>query len=121
MRWAPALLRALGFADGRRPCPSTVQRLFATLDGQARAEALSAHFGPVAVPLSAAAGSQGVAIDGKAQRGRLPFQQGGSPVHLLRAYCHEHGVVLAQEPIERGEEKSEAELTVAPALIARVA
>lgn len=114
-------LRRLGFADGCTPCQSTLQRLFCRLDGQALAEALSAHFGPVVVPLPAMPGSQGVAIDGKAQRGRLPFQQGGSPVHMLSAYCHEHGVVLAQEPIERGEEKSEAELTVAPALIARVA
>ena len=114
-------LRALGFVEGRTPCQSTLQRLFCKLDGQALAEALSAHFAPVAVPLPVVAGSQGVAIDGKAQRGRLPFQAGGSPVHALTAFCHEHGVVLAQEPIERGEEKSEAELTVAPALVARVA
>jgi predicted transposase YbfD/YdcC len=114
-------LRALGFAAGRTPCQSTLQRLFCKLDGQALAEALSAHFAPVAVPLPALAGSQGVAVDGKAQRGRLPFQEGGSPVHALSAFCHEHGVVLAQEPIEQGEEKSEAELTVAPALLARVA
>jgi predicted transposase YbfD/YdcC len=113
--------RALGFVAGRTPCQSTVQRLFCKLDGQALAEALSAHFAPIAVPLPVVAGSQGVAIDGKAQRGRLPFQVGGSPVHALTAFCHEHGVVLAQEPIERGEEKSEAELTVVPALVARVA
>src|SRR5664279_499020 len=114
-------LRALGFVAGRTPCQSTLQRLFCKLDGQALAEALSAHFAPVAVPLPVAAGSQGVAIDGKAQRGRLPFQVGGSPVHALSAFCHEHGVVLAQEPIDYGTEKSEAELTVAPALVARVA
>ena len=111
-------LRALGFLAGRTPCQSTLQRLFCKLDGQALAEALSAHFAPVAVPLPVVAGSQGVAIDGKAQRGRLPFQVGGSPVHALTAFCHEHGVVLAAEPIEHGEEKSEAELTVAPALVA---
>ena len=111
-------LRAMGFLGGRTPCQSTLQRLFCKLDGQALAEALSAHFAPVAVPL--AAGSRGVAIDGKAQRGRLPFQAGGCPVHALTAFCHERGVVLAQEPIERGEDKSEAELTVAPALVARV-
>jgi predicted transposase YbfD/YdcC len=114
-------LHALGFLAGRTPCQSTLQRLFCKLDGQALAEALSAHFAPVAVPLPVVAGSQGVAIDGKAQRGRLPFQVGGSPVHALTAFCHEHGVVLAAEPIERGAEKSEAELTVAPALVARVA
>ena len=107
-------LRALGFLAGRTPCQSTLQRLFCTRDGQALAEALN----PVAVPLPVVAGSRGVAIDGKAQRGRLPFQVGGSPMHALTAFCHEHGVVLAAEPIERGEEKSEAELTVAPALVA---
>ncbi len=112
--------RTLGFTTGRTPCQSTLQRLFCKLDGQALAEALSAHFAPVAAPLPVVAGSQGVAIDGKAQRGRLPFQVGGSPVHALTAFCHEHGVVLAQEPIEHGEQKSEAELTVAPALVARV-
>ena len=111
-------LRAMGFLGGRTPCQSTLQRLFCKLDGQALAEALSAHFAPVAVPLPVAAGSRGVAIDGKAQRGRLPFQAGGCPVHTLTAFCHERGVVLAQEPIERGEDKSEAELTVAPALVA---
>ena len=118
-------LRALGFLAGRTPCQSTLQRLFCRLDGQATPargypEALSAHFAPVAVPLPVVAGSRGVAIDGKAQRGRLPFPVGGSPVHAVTAFCHEHGVVLAAEPIERGEEKSEAELTVAPALVARV-
>ena len=119
-------LRALGFLAGRTPCQSTLQRLFCRLDGQATPargypEGLSAHFAPVAVPLPVVAGSRGVAIDGKAQRGRLPFQVGGSPVHALTAFCHEHGVVLAAEPIEHGGEKSEAELTVAPALVARIA
>ena len=114
-------LRAMGFLGGRTPCQSTLQRLFCKLDGQALAEALSAHFAPVAVPLPVAAGSRGVAIDGTARRGRLPFQAGGCPVHALTAFCHERGVVLAQEPIERGEDKSEGGLTVAPALVARIA
>lgn len=120
-RQAPALLRTFGFANGRTPRQSTLQRLFAKLDGAALSRTLSAHFAPVAVPLPVAAGEQGVAIDGKAQRGRLPFQVGGCPVHALTAFCHEQGLVLAHEPITQGEEKSEAELTVAPALIARIA
>jgi predicted transposase YbfD/YdcC len=62
-----------------------------------------------------------VAIDGKAQRGRLPFQDGGCPVHALTAFCHGHSVVLAHEPIAQGADKGEAEVTVAPALLARVA
>jgi predicted transposase YbfD/YdcC len=115
------LLRSLGVATGRAPCQSTLQRLFAKLNGAALSAALSAHFAPPAVPLPAAAGRQGVAIDGKAQRGRLPSQVGGCPVHALTAFCHEQGLVLAHEPITQGEDKSEAELTVAPALLARIA
>jgi predicted transposase YbfD/YdcC len=123
-RQSPALRRTLGFPTGRTPCQSTLQRLFSKLDGHALSVALGAHFAPAVVPVPAAdAPVQGVAMDGKAQRGRLPFQQGGCPVHALTAFCHEHGVVLAQEPIEPGQgtEKAEAELTVAPALLARVA
>ena len=122
-RQSPDLLRTLGFADGRTPCQSTLQRLFSKLDGQALAAALSAHFAPPVIPLPAGDGAQGVAVDGKAQRGRLPFQDGGCPVHALTAFCHEHGVVLAHEPIAPGHavEKGEAELTVAPTLLARIA
>jgi predicted transposase YbfD/YdcC len=122
-RQSPDLLRTLGFADGRTPCQSTLQRLFSKLDGHALAAALGAHFAPPVIPLPAEDSAQGVAVDGKAQRGRLPFQQGGCPVHALTAFCHEHGGVLAQEPIEPGQgtEKGEAELSVAPALLARVA
>lgn len=120
---APDLLRPLGFPDGRTPRQSTLQRLFSKLDGAALSTVLSAHFTPAVIPVPAREGEglQGVAIDGKAQRGRLPFQEGGCPVHALTAYCHERGLVLAHEPIEQGVEKSAAELTVAPALVARIA
>jgi predicted transposase YbfD/YdcC len=118
---APELLRTLGFSAGRSPCQSTLQRLFSKLDGHALAAALGAHFAPAVVPVPAGGGLQGVAVDGKAHRGRLPFQEGGCPVQALTACCHERGVVLAHEPITQGAEKGEAELTVAPALLARVA
>jgi predicted transposase YbfD/YdcC len=124
-RQAPDVLRTLGFPAGRTPCQSTLQRLFRKLDGHALSLALSRHFAPAAIPVPEQGKEtvQGVAIDGKAQRGRLPFQVGGCPVHALSAFCHEHEVVLAHEPIEpaQGDEKSKAELTVAPALLARIA
>ena len=120
-RQSPDVLRPLGFPDGHTPCQSTLQRLFSKLDGHVLAAALSAHFAPPVVPVLEGDAVQGVAVDGKAQRGRLPFQEGGCPVHALTAFCQEHGVVLAHEPIVQGADKGEAEVTVAPALLARVA
>lgn len=117
-----ATLAALGFPTARTPCQSTLQRLFRHLDGHAMAARLSACFGgPRPRPEPSAPAHQGVAIDGKAQRGRLRFARAGCPVHALSAFCHDTGIVLAHEPIAAGLEKAEAELTVAPALLARVA
>jgi predicted transposase YbfD/YdcC len=100
-----------------------LQRLFSKLDGHALSVALSTPCAPAAIPVPVPQDDavQGVAVDGTGQRGRLPFQDGGCPVHALTAFCHEHGVVLAHEPIVQGSEKAEAELTVAPALLARIA
>jgi hypothetical protein len=49
-----------------------------------------------------------VAIDGKAQRGRLVSASGG-PVHILIASCPDTGIVLAQVPITVTTAKPEAE------------
>lgn len=46
----PALLVALGFPEGKTPCQSTLQRLFAKLDGEALAAALLTCFAPLAQP-----------------------------------------------------------------------
>lgn len=119
-RQGQMVLAALGFVDGHTPCQSTLQRLFAKLDSTAVSHAVSAYFAPAVAPDQAERGGQGIAIDGKAQRGRLRYQDGGSPIHALTAFCHDYGVVLAQEPIRHGEAKRKAELTVAPALVARL-
>lgn len=119
-RQEESLLAALGFPEGRTPCQSTLQRVFRQLDGDALAATLTAWVGPSAAPATTALAPQGVAIDGKAQRGRLRFGNDGCPVHALSAFCHEQGIVLAHEPIAVGPDKAEAELTVAPALLARL-
>jgi predicted transposase YbfD/YdcC len=116
-RQAPALLTTLGFPTARTPCQSTLQRLFRHLNGDALAAALATHIAPTAVP---GADRQGVAIDGKAQRGRLRFGAAGCPIHALSAVCHASGLVLAHEPITADGDKAEAELSVAPALVARL-
>jgi predicted transposase YbfD/YdcC len=117
----PDLLRELGFERGVAPHQSTVHRVFAKLDPHSLSSALERHFGRLATP-AASRGTQGVAIDGKAQRGRLAFDPEDGPVHALSAFLHDQGIVLAQEPIQtNGQiEKAEAELTVAPQLIKRI-
>ena len=112
------LLARLGFPTGRTPCQSTLQRLFAKLDGHALATVLATHFAGVAA--AGRAEVEGVAVDGKAFRGRLQYAEGGCPVHALTAFCHTQGIVLAHAPIEQGTDKAEAELTVAPALLAQI-
>ena len=119
-RQATSTVAALGFPGGRTPCQSTLQRLFRHLDGDAVSAVLSACFAPGAAVARSAPAAQGVAIDGKAQRGRLRFTTEGCPVHALSAFCHDLGIVLAHEPITAGADKAEAELTVAPALLARI-
>lgn len=118
-----SLLTTLGFSSGRTPCQSMLQRLFRQLDGVALAEVLTRGLAPTVAlgPSSPDRPLQGVAIDGKAQRGRLQSERGGCPVHALSAFCHAHGIVLAHTPITAGGDKAEAELTVAPDLLDRIA
>jgi predicted transposase YbfD/YdcC len=117
-----SLLRTLGFLHGITPHQSTIQRLFRKLDPDELSAALTKHFGTLLPTDRLPRGSQGVAIDGKSQRGRLAFDASGCPVHALSAFLHEQGIVLAQEPIDsKGPaDKAEAELTVAPALLDRI-
>lgn len=114
------LLQQLGFSKGATPHQSTLQRLFQRLDPRQLSAVLTRHFAPAVAPTERRRGSQGVAIDGKAQRGRLAADPTAGTVHALSAFCHEHGIVLAQEPIAAGAEQGEAELTVAPTLLGQV-
>ncbi len=116
-----ATRRAMGFTKGVTPHQATFQRLFRRLDPNVLSSALTDHCAGPLAPNGRVRGAEGVAIDGKAQRGRLAFAaSAGCPVHALSACTHESGVVLAQEEIRDHTEKAEAELTVAPRLIARL-
>lgn len=116
-RQSTELLQQLGFATGTTPCQSTLHRLFRKLDARAVAAALRRVFD---APADRERGAQGVALDGKAQHGRLACAADDRVVHLLTAFCQEQSVVLAEEPIEQGAAKAEAELTVAPRVIAHL-
>jgi predicted transposase YbfD/YdcC len=111
---SPDLLAQLGFPDGVTPHQSTLQRLLLRLDPYQLSRVLCQRLAP-SVPQGRA--SQAVAVDGKAQRGRLAFDGLGACVHALSAFCHEQGVVLAQVPITTTGDKAETELSVAPSLL----
>ena len=111
------LRHALGFPKGTVPRQSTLQRLFAKLDPEGLIGALRRACA-LTVPVPTTRGSQGVALDGKAQRGRRAADPAAGVVHALNAFCHDYGIVLSQAPIEHAGAKAEAELTVAPEVIA---
>lgn len=120
---AANLKGALGFADQVTPHQTTLHRLLRRLDAAALEDVLSRYWVAVSDATSETIagdrprGSQGVALDGKVLRGMLHCQ--GTPDrqgHLLSAFWHDLGVVLGQVAIA----SKEAELTVAPSLIARL-
>jgi predicted transposase YbfD/YdcC len=113
---SPDLKRALGFPKNRTPHVSTLQRLFQRLDPPALASALQDYFDPSLPGQVPARGSEGVAIDGKALRGRLPHEPKRThPVHTVSAFSHDLGVVLAQIAVQS--QLHQGELTVVPTLI----
>lgn len=108
---------ALGFTNGKTPHQSTFHRALKKINVAQLETALTNYFDPKLPGQLRPRASQSVAIDGKCQRGRLPFEvQTGTPCHLLSAFCQQMGQVLAQVAIEN----KEAELTVAPELISQL-
>jgi hypothetical protein len=85
----PALLEALGVPPGRRPCVATLHRVFKRLDVTAFEAALGAWLQQTGV-----APTDPIAVDGKTLRGIHGEQIPG--VHLVGAYAHEAGTILAQ-------------------------
>lgn len=114
-----AIRRALGFERATMPHQTTIGRAFAQLQPSDFAQALQRLFAPPRLGEILARGSQGVALDGKAQRGRLSHATTPThPVHAVSAFCHNLGGVLAQLVV--AVEEHEAELSVAPALIGQL-
>ena len=109
---------ALGFRHAT-PHQTTIQRLLARLDPAAVATAVAQVFDPRTPCEVRVRGSQGVALDGKAQRGRL--RHGATPthpIHAVSAFCHDLGGVLAQLVVDA--QQHEAELTVASDAIGQI-
>jgi predicted transposase YbfD/YdcC len=112
--------RALGLRRDTIPHQTTIQRLLQRLDPSHLAAAVQRVFDPLVPAEIRPRGSQGVALDGKAQRGRL--RHGASPTHpshAVTAFCHDLSGVLAQLVVDA--QQHEAELTVAPEAIRQIA
>jgi len=118
--------RALGFTGHTMPHQTTLHRLFARLDAHLLALTLARAVGSAmhereAAPGVPLRGTQGVAVDGKAHRGRLAGHPLTTcPIHMLSAVCHKTGLVLAQLPVTVIGDKPAAELATARALIAHL-
>jgi predicted transposase YbfD/YdcC len=111
--------RALGFVRDTTPHQTTIQRLLARLNPADVAAAVECMFDPTRPGEVRARGSQGVALDGKAQRGRLRHGAATNhPIHAVSAFCHDLGGVLAQLVVDA--QQHEAELTVAPDAIKQI-
>lgn len=111
--------RALGFVRDTTPHQTTIQRLLGRLNPTDVAAAVERVFDPCTPGEIRVRGSQGVALDGKAQRGRLRHGAASThPIHAVTAFCHDLGGVLTQLIVDA--QQHEAELTVAPEAIRQI-
>jgi predicted transposase YbfD/YdcC len=94
---------ALGFVKGVTPHQSTIQRLFRRLNAEEVERAYRTLFLPEA-QANRERGASAVSIDGKAHKGRLPFEEKqGYPVHAVSLVAHDSGVVLSQGHVDKGD------------------
>lgn len=117
-RQEAATLAALGLPPGRVPCQSTLHRLLRQLDLGSLTAQVQAAFAAVTAPSSAA--RQGVALDGKGQRGRHRRRGRHYAVHAVTAVCHASALVVGHEPIADHPGSTDTELPAARRLIGRL-
>jgi predicted transposase YbfD/YdcC len=104
--------KALGFENGVTPHQSTIQRLFRRVS----AEELETAFRGMSLHSvntdQEQRGGCAVAMDGKAHRGRLKFEEEQSyPVHAVSLVDHQTGIVLTQGHVEKTDVETESKLT----------
>ncbi len=110
--------KALGFEKGVTPHQSTLQRLFRRLNGEEIEAAFRGIFLQILNNDQEQRGGCAVSIDGKAQKGRLKFEEEhGYPIHAVSMVDHQTGIVLTQGHVEKtdvetqGKQKSQSKLT----------
>jgi predicted transposase YbfD/YdcC len=104
--------KALGFEKGVTPHQTTIQRLFRRLSAEEIETAFRRIFLQSLNNDQEKRGGCAVAIDGKAQRGRLKFEEEhGYPVHAVSIIDHQTGIVLTQGHVEKTDVETKSELT----------
>jgi len=110
--------KALGFEKGVTPHQTTLQRLFRRLNVEEIEAAFRQMFLKILNNDQEQRGGCAVSIDGKAQRGRLKFEEeNGYPIHAVSIVDHQTGIVLTQGHVEKtdvetqGKQKSQSKLT----------
>src|SRR6266702_950139 len=104
--------KALGFEKGVTPHQTTIQRLFRRLSAEEIETAFRGIFLHILNNDQEKRGGCAVAIDGKAQRGRLKFEEEhGYPVHAVSMVEHQTGIVLTQGHVEKTDVATKSKLT----------
>jgi predicted transposase YbfD/YdcC len=104
--------KGLGFEKGVTPHQTTIQRLFRKLSGEELEAAFRGIFLHMFEQDKQERGACAVAIDGKAQKGRVKFEEEDSyPVHAVSMVEHETGIVLTQGHVERKDTETKSKPT----------
>jgi hypothetical protein len=94
--------KSLGFKNGVTPHQTTIQRLFRRLSAEERETAFRHVFLHILNQDKEQRGACAVSIDGKAQRGRLKFEEkNGYPVHAVSLVDHQTGIVLTKSGMSK--------------------
>jgi predicted transposase YbfD/YdcC len=94
--------KAFGFKKGVTPHQTTIQRLFRRVSAEEIETAFRRIFLHIVTSKKEKRGDCAVSIDGKAQRGRLKFEEKqGYAVHAVSLVDHQTGIVLSQGHMEQ--------------------
>ncbi len=106
------ITKALGFEKGVTPHQSTTQRLFRRVSAEELETAFRGIFLHSVNTDQEQRGGCAVAIDGKAHRGRLKFEEEQSyAVHAVSIVDHKTGIVLTQGHVEKTDVATNSEIT----------
>ena len=104
--------KALGFEKGVTPHQTTIQRLFRRVSAEEIETVFRRLFLHILNQDQEERGACAVSIDGKAQRGRLKFEEENSyAVHAVSLVDHQTGIVLTQGHVEKTDLEPQSKLT----------